>query len=133
MPNDRSNKVIKDKLPGNEWKPIDAETVDEAIQRAKVEGKLIDPNIWEILRQRQKDGTFKGEIQTIILKDAINLRGGTHYYIIEDAKKRSIACLSCPVKHGGVLEAHMLSRYRIEDGILYLDGKAKNKRADFTP
>lgn len=83
-------------------------------------------NIWGMLRQMKKAGQFKGEITEIIPKD-FNITQAPHYYVVDDLRKRSIKCIACPIIHGGVLEAHLLTRYKIEDGILYFDGVATNR------
>jgi len=83
-------------------------------------------NIWEHLRDLKKKGLFKGEITEIIPKD-FNITQAPHYYVVDDLRRRSIKCISCPIIHGGVLEAHLLTRYRIEDGVLYFDDVPTNK------
>lgn len=83
-------------------------------------------NIWDALKRAKKDGRFKGEIHEYH-KPHYNLLKGEHYYEIEDAAKGSIKCVTCPIKHGGILEAHLLSQYELKNGVLYLDGVAQNK------
>ena len=100
---------------------------EEVIEQGKREGKFIPKHIWDILRKRKEQGTFKGEIQTFIPKTIVNLTSGKHYYIVDDIRQRRIRCTTCEIGHGGVLEAHMLTRYKIEDGILYLDNKPINQ------
>jgi len=83
------------------------------------------PDIWEALKERKKRGLWSGEITTHEIKE-YNLSTGKHYFVMEDIRKRSIVCTSCPVKHGGFLEAKMLTRYKLDGGVLYLDDKAIN-------
>lgn len=83
------------------------------------------PDIWEVLKARREKGLWNGEIKVHEIKE-YNLNKGDHYFVIEDIKKRSIKCISCPILHGGLLESNLLSHYRIEDGVLYLDNKAIN-------
>lgn len=83
------------------------------------------PNIWDVLEERKKKGLWDGEIEVIPIKEH-KLVGGEHYYIVSDIRKREITCTSCAIRHGGILEARYLTRYKIEDGILYFDGKAQN-------
>lgn len=83
------------------------------------------PDIWEILKQRKAKGLWDGEIETIEIKST-NLKKGDHYFVIENMRQRSIVCLSCNQKHGGILEARNLHRYKLENGVLYLDGKPTN-------
>lgn len=94
--------------------------------KSEEENSKPEGNIWGILRELKKKGVFKGEITEIIPKD-FNITQAAHYYVVDDLRKRSIKCISCPVVHGGVLEAHLLSRYKVEDGILYFDGKPTNR------
>lgn len=83
------------------------------------------PDIWKILEERKKLGLWDGEIKVHQIKE-YPLSKGEHYFIISDNRKREVMCTSCPLKHGGILEAHMLSRYKVKDGVIYLDGKATN-------
>ncbi len=128
MPDNNNQKIIATTLtgqaPGTE---LSTNELDTAIQKAKEEGKFIDGNIWEILRQRKAKGEWQGEIETIVPKTIMNLSSGAHYYEIEDIKKRSVACVTCPIKHGGILEAHLLTRYKVANGIIYLDDKAMTR------
>lgn len=103
--------------------------INEAIEKAKSEGKFIDGNIWETLRKRKEEGSWDGEIETIVPKTIMNLTSGAHYYEIEDPRSRSVVCISCPIKHGGILEAHLLTRYKIDKGVIYLDGQAMTRTA----
>jgi hypothetical protein len=104
----------------------------EKNERAKIYAELEkeyekeSPDIWHVLELRKKLGTWHGEIKVHKIKE-YHLTKGPHYYVIEDLRKRSVKCISCPISHGGILEAHLLARYKIEDGVLYLDGKPINK------
>jgi hypothetical protein len=123
-----ADKIIDEQLVGA---PATEENltlaIEHAVELAKREGKFIPKNIWALLKKRKEEGTFQGEIETLIPKTIVNLTSGEHYYEIEDVRKRSIVCRTCEVRHGGILEAHMLSRYKVEKGVLYLDNKPTNK------
>lgn len=89
------------------------------------------PDVWEGLKVLKKRGLWKGEVDVIPIKEFnLTIGKGTHYFVVEDPRTRSIKCTSCPITHGTILEARLLHRYNIEDGVLYLDGKALNKRAE---
>lgn len=83
------------------------------------------PDIWKVLEERKKKGLWDGEIKVSQIKK-YPITKGDHYFVITNNRKREVTCMSCPIKHGGILEAHMLSRYRVENGVIYLDGKATN-------
>ncbi len=76
--------------------------------------------VWDRLRKKRHP------IETIIPKDVF-AAGSPHYYEITDFAKAEVACTSCSVKHGGILEAHLLTRYEVKDGVIYLDGKPMTK------
>ena len=82
-------------------------------------------NVWDVLKERKKKGLWDGEITTHQIVEH-QITGGPHYYVVSNAGKREITCTSCAMRHGGILEAHLLSRYQTENGIIYLDGKAQN-------
>ena len=84
------------------------------------------PDAWAVLAERKKKGLWNGEVTTHKVRK-YKLNKGAHYYVIEDYRSGSVKCISCPVSHGGVLENHMLTRYRVEDGVIYLDNVARNK------
>lgn len=84
------------------------------------------PNIWKALEYMKKRGEWDGEIETIT-PVTYSLKNGPHYFEVEDPKKRTVVCTSCPIRHGLLLEAHLLTRYRIEDGVVYLDNKPLNR------
>lgn len=87
------------------------------------------PNMWTGLAKLKESGDWDGEIETHQVGKEISLTKGEHYYILSDKRKRIVECIACPVKHGGILEAHMLTRYKVEDGVIYLDGEPTNKRS----
>ena len=87
------------------------------------------PNVWDVLKERKKRGLWDGEVTTHTVRE-FNLRGGEHYYIIENLRIGGVKCVSCPIAHGGILEQHMLHRYEVKNGIIFLDGEAKNKTPD---
>jgi hypothetical protein len=93
--------------------------------------EFVSPNtgldFWKVHEERLKRGLTTDQIAIEHPKNTFNLSQGRHYYVVEDAAAKSIACTSCPVKHGGILEAHLLTKYTIENGILYFEGKAVNK------
>ncbi len=99
--------------------------------RVEGQGVEIPKNIWELLREKKKRGLWNGEIDTIPIKE-FNLTRGKHYFVVEDVRKRSVKCISCPIVHGTYLEAKYLARYTITDGVLALDGKPINERAEIT-
>lgn len=70
-------------------------------------------------------GFHKGDYREYT-KPFYNLNKGAHYYVLDNPARRTVKCLSCPVAHGGMLEAHLLTRYRLQDGVLYLDEKPVN-------
>ena len=94
-------------------------------------GVEIPKNIWELLKEKKKRGLWNGEIDVLPIRE-FNLTSGKHYFVVEDAKKRSIKCVSCPIMHGTFLEAKYLTRYTITDGVLAFDGKPINDRAQIT-
>lgn len=79
-----------------------------------------DVDIWEVLAERKKKGLWSGEIDRIAVTE-YDLTKGTHYYEITSLQKREVTCILCPIAHGGILEAHLLSRYQVKNGIIYLD------------
>lgn len=85
------------------------------------------PNVWDVLKERKRRGLWDGEIEVIELKSPQSLNKGRHYYVIENNRERSVKCISCAIPHGTILEAHMLHRYEVKDGIIYLDGKPLNE------
>jgi hypothetical protein len=87
------------------------------------------PDIWKVLEKRKKKGLWDGEIE-VIETTSQSLIKGAHYYVIDDPKQASIRCISCSVPHGGILEAHMLHRYNVKDGVLYFDGEPANQTPD---
>lgn len=89
------------------------------------------PDIWSVLKIRGKLGYRQDEITTH-QTESWNLSKKEHYFVVDDNAKRSIKCISCSIPHGGILEARKLDRYRLDDGILYLDDKPVNKRARLT-
>lgn len=80
------------------------------------------PNIWDVLEERKKKGLWDGEIDVVPIKE-YPLTAGEHYYELTDIRKREVTCKSCAIKHGGILEAHLLMRYKVENGVIYLDNK----------
>ena len=80
----------------------------------------------EAQKLERSDELYQGEVDKIEIKEH-NFTKGKHYYEIEDIKKRSIVCTSCPIRHGGILESKHLIDYRVEDGVLYFKDKAINE------
>lgn len=73
-------------------------------------------SVWDRLRKK------KIPIETIVPKDIFS-SNAPHYFEITNFKTAEVTCRSCPVRHGGYLEAHLLTRYRVTDGVIYLDNK----------
>ena len=95
-------------------------------QNSKNEEKEKLPDIWKVLEERKKRGLWDGEIKIHQIKE-YPLNKGEHYFIISNNRAREVKCTSCPLSHGGILEAHMLTRYKVENGVIYLDGKPTNQ------
>lgn len=88
---------------------------------------------WNRIKWLHEKGLHKGDYQEYE-KPYYNLNKGGHYYVLDDPKRKTIRCISCPIKHGGLLEAHLLTRYRLHEGILYFDEKPINSLPEnFTP
>lgn len=81
---------------------------------------------WAKIKWLKERGFHKGDYQEYE-KPFYNLNKGGHYYVLKSPSSYTIECISCPVKHGGILEAHLLTRYTLKDGVLYLDGRAVNQ------
>lgn len=96
---------------------------------AEDEFKSPDTSIdfWETHRIRFEKGLVKEPIVVERPKKTINLSKGEHYFEIENIEKRSIICVTCPAPHGGILESHLLTQYRLADGVLFFRGKPVNK------
>lgn len=83
------------------------------------------PDIWAELEKRGHP------IERSQIRE-FNLSGGKHYWVIDDPAKGTVRCASCPIRHGGTVDAYELARTRVEDGVIYLDDKATTKKpADF--
>lgn len=115
------------RVPSQGWDPEMSLAIEEAIEEAKSRGKFIPRNIWDILRKRAENGDFEGTIDTIIPKNLFSSKSKVHYFVIKDIRKREVECTSCELHHGGILEAHLLTRYKIENGIIYFDGNPINE------
>jgi len=89
-------------------------------------------DFWGVHGERFKKGLTKSPIVVEHPKQTYTLSKGAHYFVIEDVRRRSIACITCPVKHGGILEAHMLTQYRLENGVLFYKGRAINELPEKT-
>lgn len=109
--------------------PTNFDTRDLMEQLKKANEDQTKPDIWKILEERKRRGHWNGEIQVLPIK-TFSLIKGKHYYVVENNRKRSIKCIACPVVHGTFLESHMLTRYKLEDGVLSVDGKPLNDRAE---
>lgn len=113
------------KIPTNK---IDDDPLEFADQPAITGNKF-----WSTIKWLHERGLHKGDYQEYE-KPFYNINKGAHYFVVEDPKKRSIRCISCPVKHGGILESHLLTRYLIKNGTLFLDDRPINQTpSDFTP
>lgn len=102
-------------------------TSNEPLQEGELDTPSEILDFWGVHAERFKKGLTKNPIVIEHPKQTFTLSKGVHYFVIEDVRRRSIACTSCPVKHGGILEAHMLMDYRVESGVLYYKGKAINQ------
>jgi len=88
---------------------------------------------WSRIKWLHDRGLHKGDYQEYE-KPYYNLNKGVHYFVMQDSRRRMIKCISCPVAHGGILEAHLLTRYTIHEGVLSLDGKPINQTPEnFSP
>ena len=94
--------------------------------KEELESPDLPKDLFEALEEKRKKGLWDGDVEHIEFKEH-NLTGGKHYYEMLDVRKREIVCTTCPIRHGGILEAKMLTRYRLEKGVLYLDGKPCNE------
>lgn len=119
------------KNEGNKRKLIlSDENINELLEQLKIQNEDFEiPDLWKVLNERKKKGLWNGEIEVIETKSH-SLIKGKHYYVVENPRTRSIKCISCAVIHGTILEAKFLTRYKIEDGILYFDNKPMNEKAD---
>lgn len=105
----------------NQEKPI--------LSRAEEEKRDESPRgFWSSLDDLRKKGLHKNPIDEITPIDH-NLSSGNHYYVISDVAKREVTCTVCKIRHGGILEAHLLARYEVRDGVIYLDGVPKTRKA----
>lgn len=123
MKDDSQNK--RNESPHNQNRDPEREKL---VRELESEREKETPDIWKVLELEGKLGLTKSKIEVLPFRE-FNLSSGEHYFIMEDAKRRIIKCVSCPIPHGGVLEAHLLMRYKLEDGVLFLDEKPINKQA----
>ena len=84
------------------------------------------PDIFEELTKRKRKGLYSGDVDHIEIKEH-NLTSGKHFYEFESIQNRTIVCTTCPVRHGGILEAKHLLDYELKAGVLYFKGKACNE------
>lgn len=85
------------------------------------------PDIWEDLAREGQT------IERYQVKEN-NLSSGDHYWKVVNARQGGVICLSCPVIHGGIIDAHELYRTRVYEGVIYLDERAiTTKPAGFVP
>ena len=108
------------------FRPENKQKTKSDPEEIKEDQKPEMPNAWDVLAERKKRGLWNGEVTTHKVKK-YKLNKGAHYYVIEDFRTGSVKCVSCAISHGGILENHMLTRYRVEDGVIYLDGVSRNK------
>lgn len=117
-----------------EWVVLPSDKTPQQIMdilNTEAKGVEIPKDIWKILEEKKKRGLWSGEIERIPIKE-FNLSSGKHYYVVEDARKRSVKCISCTITHGTFLEAKYLTRYTIVDGVLSFDGTPLNEQAHIT-
>jgi hypothetical protein len=110
-------------------KPLDRSERAKLYTELEKEYEKETPDVWHVLEIRKKLGTYHGDIKVTKIKE-YHLTKGPHYYVVENPRRRSIKCISCPISHGGILEAHLLARYRLEKGVLYLDDEPVNQIPD---
>lgn len=90
----------------------------------------VDSNtFWSRIKWLHERGLWGGDYREYE-KPYYNLNKGAHYYVMENSRRRTIKCISCPVSHGGILEAHLLTRYSLGNGVLFFDGKPTNTTPD---
>lgn len=99
---------------------MEENTVKEDLKSPSQSDKNL-PDIWEVARSRGNT------IDTYPVVEYDLSSNNAHFFEIEDLRKRSVKCTSCKVRHGFILEAHRLHEYKLENGILYLKGKALNR------
>ena len=80
------------------------------------------PDIWESLEQ-----AGKGELIQHFDAPQYKLTTGEHYWVVSDPKRLEISCTSCPIKHGGIIDAHEAYKTNIIDGVIYVDGNPISK------
>lgn len=97
----------------------------ELSEKEESEAPEVEPDIFEGLKKRKKSGLWSGEVETIEMKEH-NLSSGKHFFEFLDIRKREIVCTSCPIRHGGILEAKDLMNYELKGGVLYFKGRAIN-------
>lgn len=116
MPKNEENQLPR--VPTNKSEDDPAEFQEQPEQSGST--------FWTKIKWLKERGLHKGDYQEYE-KPFYNLNKGGHYFVLDNSTKRTIKCISCPVKHGGVLESHLLTRYTLKDGVLYLDGRAINQ------
>ena len=99
---------------------------NEPLPADEFDGPAGTPDFWGIHADRFKKGFTKSPITIEHPKQTYILNKGAHYFVVENNQTRSIKCITCPIQHGGILEAKFLTQYRVEDGVLYFKGKAIN-------
>lgn len=117
------------KNQGKNWqneKPQESQKIEELKRELEQELEKEIPDIWRVIDLQKQLGLRDKGYETITPKE-FNLSSGKHYFVLESIGKRSIKCISCPITHGGILEAHLLTRYKLEDGVISLDGKPLNE------
>ena len=79
------------------------------------------PDIWEVAARQGK------KIKHLRYRE-FNLTGGEHYWVIDDPRKLTVKCISCPVEHGGIIDARDAVHTKVKDGIIYYKGKPITKK-----
>jgi len=83
------------------------------------------PDIWSVLEQRGH------KIRRSKVKE-FSLTGGKHYWVIDNLKEKSVKCISCPVKHGGIIDAKEAALTTVRDGVIYFKGKPVTEKPEGT-
>lgn len=114
--------------PRNQRRSEDFSVVtNEPLPKDEMETPSDVLDFWGVHAERFKRGLTHEPIVVEHPKQTYTLSRGAHYFVIENIRTRSVMCITCPIRHGGILESHMLTQYKLEDGVLFYKGKAINK------
>lgn len=110
----------------NELQRVPTQSSPDDANLTKEDPIIPSSNMWARIKWLHDRGLWAGDYKETPVQ-TYKLNKGPHYYIIENPRSGSIKCISCAIQHGGVLEARFMTRYKVEGGVLYFDGKAINK------